>query len=137
MFAGIGTTTFNHGLFFFHNTGVGNTHSLQTNHNGIISGDVSRNLVTVSTAASHGLVRGNTAFVDVNPSISTTQTIRYNSFNRKMVVGSLPFAAAGVAVTTNTLNISEHGLSTGQKVIHSSASPATGLTDNKELCICG
>jgi len=130
-FVGIGSTT-DQGLFFFVGVGTGVNHSLVTDHKNVIKADIDRKLVTVSTSATHGLSRSDVVFVDVNPAISTTRTVRYNQDNRKLVIDSIGFTTAGVGTTSNTITLSDHGLVTGQKVIHSSSSPSGGLSDNKE-----
>ena len=135
IFAGIGSTVSHFGLYYFHNVGVGETHSLRTNYSNVIRGNIERNLVTVSCASTHGLRRGDTVFLDVNPSISTTKTIRYDSVNKKTTVDSLSFVAAGVGTTTNTINIDNHGLQTGQRVVHEATTPAQGLLNHKEYFV--
>ena len=131
-FVGIASTTSGQGLLYFIGVGTGVYHSLVTNYSGIVKGSIDRNLVTVSTSSTNGLLRNDTVFVDVNPSISTSVSIRYNTHNRKMTVGSLDFGASGITTSTNTITLSNHGLTTGQKVIHTAVSPATGLTNNEE-----
>jgi hypothetical protein len=131
-FVGIASTTSTQGLLYFIGVGTGVYHSLVTNYSGIVKGSVDRNLVTVSASSTNGLLRNDVVFVDVNPSISTSVTVRYNAHNRKMTVDSLDFSASGITTSTNTITLSEHGLVTGQKVIHTATSPATGLTNNEE-----
>ena len=131
-YVGIASTTSSFGLLYFVGLGTGNYHSLVNDYPNVVKGKVNRNLVTVSTSNTHGLLKNDTVFVDVNPSISTSITIKYNAYNRKVVVDSLDFVAAGVGTTANTINLNEHGLVTGQKVIHTATSPVTGLVNNKE-----
>ena len=70
---GLGTTGTFVGLentvsttLFFRNVGTGDTHSFKTNYS-VITGDIRRNLVTVSTAGTHGLSSPHNIFVNVNP----------------------------------------------------------------------
>ena len=51
-FVGIGSTVSSAGLLFFQNTGSGSYHSLKTNLESL-SGEASKNVVTVSTASTH------------------------------------------------------------------------------------
>ena len=135
VFAGIGSTVSNFGLFFFHNVGVGNTHSLRTKFD-IIKGNIDRDLVTVTTGSEfHGLAKGDTVYVDVNPSISTTQIVRYNTNNRKTVINKVGYGTVGVSATTNTLNIPSHGLVTGQKVVHKAITTINGIENEKEYFV--
>ena len=76
--------------------------------------------------------RNDTVFVEVDPIITKTQQVRYNAHNRKTVIGELTFTLAGIS-SDSSLNISDHGLITGQKVIHQCyVAPATGLLNNQE-----
>ena len=129
-FVGIASTVRNSTTLFFVGIGSGEYHSLKTNYP-VITGEVIRNLVTVSTAQTHGIVAGHDIYLDVNPGISSTFTLKYNDFNRKLIVNAKTFDPIGVDTSTNSITISNHGLSTGQKVIHVSESPAGGLVDNQ------
>ena len=53
-FVGIAETHRNSTTLFFTNVGAGDTHSFATNYSAI-TGEIQRNLVTVSTAQDHGL----------------------------------------------------------------------------------
>ena len=130
-YVGIADTTSHCGLLYFVGVGTGVNHSLQTNHKNVIKGKIDKNEVTVSVAGTHGLSRNDSVFVEVDPIITKTQQVRYNAHNRKMVIGSLAFTLAGIS-SDSSLNISDHGLVTGQKVIHSATVPATGLKNNEE-----
>jgi len=130
-FTGIADTTSHCGLLYFVGVGTGVNHSLQTNHKKVIKGQIDKNEVTVSTAATHGLSRNDTVFVEVDPILTQTQQVRYNAHNRKMSIGELAFTLAGIS-SDSSLNITDHGLVTGQLVIHSAETPATGLSDNRE-----
>ena len=134
-YVGVASTTSGQGLLYFIGVGTGVYHSLATNYDKIVKGTVDRNLVTVSTSSTHGLLRNDTVFVEVGPSISTSVTVRYNGHNRKMVVDSLDFVSGGITTSANTITLNEHGLVTGQKVIHTSSSPATGLSNNEEYYV--
>jgi hypothetical protein len=133
-FVGIASTTQGMETLFFTSVGTGDNHSFKTRYGGL-SGDVSKNTVTVSAAQTHGLLNNDIVFVDVNPSISTTFTLKYNDYNRKILVNPKDFVSAGINTLTNTITISNHKFENGQKVIHTASVPAIGLENNKEYFI--
>ena len=128
-YVGLGSTAAD--LLYFTGLGVGNTHSFTTNYENVITGDVFKNEVTVSTASTHGLSLKDTVFMNVKSGVSTTKTVTYSDYNRRMVVNPRSFVASGINTVTNTITISDHGYFTGQKVIHTSSSPSGGLEDQK------
>jgi len=128
-FVGIASTVASATLMAFTGIGTGDYHSFTTNYQ-VITGSVTRNLVTVSTAQTHGLYSGHNAYLDVKPSISTTYTITYNDYNRKLLVNPKTFASSGVNTTSNSITIINHGYETGNKVIHTATNPAQGLQNN-------
>ena len=134
---GLGTTGTFVGLantlsttLFFRSVGTGDTHSFRTNYS-VITGDIRRNLVTVSTAGTHGLSSPHNIFVNVNPQNTGIATLTYNEFNRRLVVNPVGFVTAGVNTTTNTITINSHGFKTGDKVIHTSEVSSVGLTSDR------
>ena len=133
-FVGIANTTRGTGTLFFRNVGTGDNHSFKTTYAGL-SGSISKNIVTVSTAQTHGLSNNDIIFVDVNPSISTTFTVKYNDYNRKVLINPKDFVSAGINTITNTITILNHNFKRGQKVIHTAVTPANGLENNKEYFI--
>ena len=127
---GIATTFRSSSTLFFSGIGTGAWHNFKTNYTPI-TGEISRNLVTVSTGSSHGLASGDTVDIDVSPgTISTTFTVKYNDYNRVIIVDSKDFVAGGINTTTNAITLSNHGLITGQKVVHTASVPCGGLSDN-------
>jgi hypothetical protein len=134
IFVGIANTTRGTGTLFFTNIGTGDNHSFKTTYAGL-SGSISKNTVTVSTAQTHGLLNNDIVFVDVNPSISTTFTVKYNDYNRKVLINPKDFVSAGINTITNTITILNHNFKRGQKVIHTAVTPANGLENNKEYFI--
>ena len=128
-FVGIASTNKESSTLFFSGIGTGVYHSFKTNYTPI-TGRIKRNLVTVSTASTHGLISGNNIEVDVNPTNIVTYKVVYNDYNRRIVINQRSFGNADVDVDTNSITISDHGYYTGQKVIHTAASPSGGLLDN-------
>jgi hypothetical protein len=133
-FVGISSTTQGVETLFFTNVGTGDNHSFKTRYSGL-SGNVSKNIVTVSAAQTHGLLNNDIVFVDVNPSISTTFTLKYNDYNRKVLINPKDFVSAGINTLTNIITISNHKFERGQKVIHTASVPAIGLENNKEYFV--
>jgi hypothetical protein len=133
-FVGITSTTQGMGTLFFTNVGTGDNHSFKTRYSGL-SGNISKNIVTVSAAQTHGLLNNDIVFVDVNPSISTTFTLKYNDYNRKVLINPKDFVSAGINTLTNIITISNHKFERGQKVIHTASVPAIGLENNKEYFV--
>jgi len=129
-FVGIASTTGGLSTLYFTGIGSGTYHSFQTNYS-IVTGKISRNLVTVSVAETHGLQNNDTVFIDVNPSISTSIVIAYNDYNRKLLINPKTFSSVGVDTSLNSITIRNHGFTNGQKVVHTSSSPAVGLQNNK------
>ena len=128
-FVGIGSTLTGSTTFSFAGLGTGVYHSFTTNYS-VITGSISRNLVTVSTAQTHGIQGSHKAVIDVNPSLASTITIAYNDYNRRLVTNPQSFISGDVNTTSNEITISNHGFKSGDKVIHTSSSPSTGLSDN-------
>ena len=134
-FVGIASTTLHQGLLYYVGVGTGSIHSFKISYPTTVTGNIEKNLVTVSTAGTHGLFNGNTVFIDVNPSISTTFTIKYNQPNRKLVTTGIAFTSGNVTTSTSSINIADHNLINGQKIIHTSSSPSGGLESDKEYYV--
>jgi hypothetical protein len=133
-FVGLTSETNNFGLLYFTDFGVGDYHSFKTTYNTLV-GNISKNAVTVSTAQTHGLLNNDVVFVDVNPSIASTFVVRYNDYNRKLLLNPKDFISSGINTSTNTITINNHGFIKGQKIVHTSLSSSVGLEDNKEYYI--
>ena len=118
---------------FFTGIGTGTKHSIKTVRTNVVTAEVSRNTVTVATASTHGLTIGDKVKMSVTPGITTTVTVKYNDHNRRIVFNPLGFTTAGVSTSQNTIQISDHGLKTGDKVILDSNPAPSGLEDQKNL----
>ena len=129
-FVGINSSVFVDTLYFV-GVGTGENHSLKTVPANILSGTVNRNTVTVSTASTHGLQYQDSVSLNVFTGISTTLSVRYNDYHRKLVIDSRDFVSGNVDITDNSITLLNHNLSTGQKVIHTATTPAAGLIDNE------
>jgi len=125
-YVGVGTDS---GLLYFTSVGTGNTHSFTTNLTGVLSGKVSRNIVTVSTATTHTLQTGDFVYVTIKPVGVSTITVKYDNYNRRIVFDPKDFVAGDVDTTLNTIQISNNSFQFGDRVIHTSTSPSGGLVD--------
>jgi len=128
-FVGIDSTTTASTLYFI-GVGTGVYHSLKTNFDNTITGALSRSLVTVSTASTHGLKSDDRVRLRVQPGITTTINVAYNDYNRRLVINPRTFGSANVSVGNNTITIARHGYNNGQKVIHTATTSSGGLVDN-------
>ena len=128
-FVGISSTYQNSTTLYFTGIGTGVYHSFKTNYD-VITGEISRNLVTVSTASTHGLTTNDSVKVSVSPGISTTVVVTYNDYNRRLLVNPKTFVAGNVDTTYNTISIADNRFSTGQKIVHTATTPSAGLVDN-------
>jgi hypothetical protein len=129
-FCGIAETTRNQGTLYFINKGSGTYHSFETNYPLVVNGKISKNLVTVSVAETHGLQLNDYAYVEVTPTISTTITLKYNDSTRRVIINPKDFISSGINTSNGNINLPSHGFITGQRVLHTSSSPCGGLKDN-------
>ena len=104
-------------ILFFTGIGTGTYHSFNNNFTPI-TGKLSRNLVTVGTAGTHGLQPKDTVIVRVNPSNAGIVTVKYNDYNRKLTLDAVGFTTAGVTTSTNTFTINDNGFTKAEKVVH-------------------
>jgi len=133
-FVGIANTTINSSTLYFTGIGTGVYHSFKTNYDSIITGNISKNTVTVSVAETHGLLNGDDVFVNVSPSISTSIVVKYNDYNRRVLINPKEFSSVGINTIASSIFIENHGFKTGDKVIYISTSPSSpsfGPENNK------
>jgi hypothetical protein len=123
-YVGIGSTA---NLLYFTGIGSGLNHSFKTNYKNILTANISKNEVTVSTATTHGLKFNDYVKVEVISGITTQISVSYNEYNRRMIVGEKQFVNSDVSTSKNTITLKNHGLYTSQKVIYKSTSPSGGL----------
>lgn len=112
---------------FFVGVGSGEYHSFTTNYDNISKGNIVKNTVTVSLGSTHNLKVNDTIFVEAYLGISTTIVVKYSDYHRKLIVNPRYFSS--VDVDNNLITIIDHGYITGEKLIHTSISPSTGLED--------
>jgi len=131
-FVGASASTSHQGLLYFVGLGTGTYHSFKTLYPNVITGTVQKSIVKVSTASSHNLNDFDTVDIEVNPSISTSFIVKYNSSSKKLVLNELSFTSESVDILNNSIYIENHKLTSGQKVIHVSDYPSGGLKNEFE-----
>ena len=125
-FVSVGSTL-KSGILYFNSVGTGNTHSFKTNYANTLIGKISKNIVTVSTAETHGLSLFDSVNINIKPGISTTIVVKYDDYNRRLIINPRTFSS--VDTTNNIITINTHEYYTGQKVIYTATTPATGLVN--------
>ena len=128
-FVGIASTQRDSTTVFFSGVGTGVYHSFKTNYD-VITGEIRKVTATVSTGETHGLLNYENVYMNVVSGLTTTVSVKYNDYNRRMVIDPKSFTAAGVNTTTNSFTINDHGYETGDKIIHTASTPVGGLDDN-------
>ena len=125
-FVGLGSIA--NGILYFTSVGAGNTHSFKTSYTNNLTGIVSKNIVTVLTTEDHGLSLLDDVIINAKLGISTTFSVKYDDYNRRMIINPRTFSS--INIVDNTITINDHKYYTGQKVLYTSITPATGLTNN-------
>jgi hypothetical protein len=128
-FVGVGTTT-SVGLLFFKNFGTGDHHSFTTRRESIV-GEISKNIVTVATASTHGLSIGDNIDMVSVPKDTETIVVRYNDNNRRVVFKPQSFSAINIDTSEDTIYIENHGFKNGDKVVYTASSPSGGLSNER------
>lgn len=128
IYTGINTNT---GLLYFTGIGTGDNHSFKTDFTNVLSADASRNIVTVSTAGSHGLNYLDDINFDLRPRREIVIDVRYDDFNRRIIFNPKNFTAGDINLNDNTISFTDHNFKTGDRVIYTSSSPSGGLNNNE------
>ena len=126
-YVGVNTST---SLLYFTSVGAGNTHKFTTDLNNVVSAEVFKHTVTVSTASTHGLVRGDLVNIEIKPNLKDTIIVKYDDYNRRIVFDPKSFTASDVDIARNSITFSDEFFKLGDKVIHTSSSPSGGLENN-------
>ena len=117
-------------ILYFTGIGTGVIHSFRTNYDNVVTGEVDKNEVTVSTASTHGLLFTDTVNVSCVTGVTTTFRVKYNDETRRLLIDPREFTAGNITTSTNTINVGGHGYYDGQKVVHTATTPSGGLSDN-------
>ncbi len=129
----IGLTTTTNGLFFITNGSNKYDYLLRSN-NTIQKSTVKKILTTISVDSNHGLQNGNHINLFVKPNLSvgigtsTAVKVKYESSKNKLLINQRQFTSAGINTITNAITISNHQFETGNKVLYTATSVASGLT---------
>jgi len=127
----VGFTTNTGGLYFRSFTSNADDtdykYSIESNYTQV-TGKVEKIISTVSVSTSHLLNVGDRVTLTVNPEqsvgvgTSTSVTVKYNTTSQKLIIDPIGFTSSSVVSETSKLNLSNHGLKTGDKVFYDSSS---------------
>ena len=127
----VGLTTTNN-LLYFTSNGSGINHSFKTNYDNLRPFEIKNASAIVSVASTHNLRLNDRIYVSVDKiGISTTIKVKYNDYNRRLLIGNYEFSNVDVDTINDTIKIKNHNFESGQKVIYTSKTPSVNLLDNK------
>jgi len=119
------------GLLFINSAGIGTYHSFKTEKTNTLLCNINKNEALVSTASTTLLKATDKVDIEIYSGISTTYSVKYNDFYRRIVVNQKEFISSDIDLTYSTIRIPSHNFISGDKVIYNSTSPSSGLTDNQ------
>jgi hypothetical protein len=129
VFSGIAATTKDIGLVDFTNRGSTAYHSFTTQYPKITADSI-KNRVIVSTATTHGLSSDHRVLFDIQPKVQKTIVVKYDDFNRNILIDPKSFEPTGINTSTGIITIEDHGFSTGDKLIHTTEWVDSAFTNN-------
>ena len=121
-YVGIGTTT---ALLTFTSVPTDDYQSFLTDKTNVLTGNISKNIVTVATGTTHGLEVRDTVTISVKPTTTKTVSVIYDDYTRRIIFD--PQTISSVDLVKNTINIPNHELKKGEKVLYRSSSPIGGM----------
>jgi hypothetical protein len=125
-FVGLGSTAIQ---LAFTVSGVGVTHSFKAETNPI-TGNANIYEAVLTTKEAHGLTFNDNIRLVSIPNITKNIFVQYNDYNRRIVFDRKKFEPAGITSFTNTINVPNHNLNSGDKVIYTTTGNApVGLSD--------
>jgi hypothetical protein len=127
-FVGYNTTS-GANILYFNVNGTGKKHSIITSYDSTI-GQVDKNLVSVFPKTSSELNVGDLITVSATPNSTKNIKIIYNQATQRLLVNPREFLATDVNIIYGTIKIPNHNYFTGQKILHTSLVPTTGLISN-------
>ena len=87
---------------------------------------------TLTTEEPHGLNFNDPIRLVPTPNKEQVVFVQYNDYNRRIVFDRKKFEPLELQLTTNSINIQNHGLVSGDKVIYTTGGSApSGLDDQK------
>ena len=126
----IGISTNNNNLLYFLNFGSGINHSFKTNKN-VFSGKVFKTIITSTTNDKHNLSVNDEINLKVESKSTQILKVKYSKNHRRLLINPIDFLSGDVNIDNSTINLQNHNLRSGQKVIYTSSSPSEGLKDNE------
>ena len=125
----VGITSIGANILYLIGIGTNTYHSFSTNYNNILSGEVFKNNVIVSTASSHNLnpLDDVTVNLDLN-NITKTVKVVYNQENRRIVFNPLGITTS--SIVRDAIKIENHNLILGDKIVYESDNLIGGLSNN-------
>ena len=123
-FTGIGSVS---NLLYFASSGSGAYQSFLTNY-GSLKGDVIKQDVVVSTAATHNLGINDSVDLDIVSNASTTQIIKYSDVLKRIV--SKETTISGTDLGANNLKFAAHNFRHLEKVVYNSSTQVIGGLQN-------
>ena len=127
--------SFDDALVYFSYVGTEDNHKFTTDLDDIVKINAARNLVTVSTAQTHGLSVNDSVTLNVTTGLTTNYKIVYNDTHRRMIVSPVTFDGSDLDLTGNTLRIPNHTFKTGDKVIYKTSQSITDLGNERIVYI--
>jgi hypothetical protein len=129
----VGLTTNTSGLFFNNNGDNNYEYSIESDFSQV-TGKVQKIKSLVSITTSHNLENNDQISLAVNPNLSvgvgTSSAVKvlYNNSIDRLLVNPIGFTSYAISTTADSINISNHGFKTGDKVYYSSTNTiASGL----------
>jgi hypothetical protein len=127
-FVGLGSTAIQ---LAFTAAGLGVIHSFKA-ETSPVTADANVYEATLTTEEPHGLNFNDDIRLVPTPNKEQIVFVQYNDHNRRVVFDRKKFEPSGITSFTNTINIQNHGLLSGDKVIYTTGGSApVGLDDQK------
>ena len=127
-FVGLGSTAVQ---LAFTVAGLGVTHSFKR-ETSPITADANAHEATLTTEEAHGLTFNDPIRLVASPNKEQIVFVQYNDYNRRIVFDRKKFEPSGITSTTNNINLQDHNLVSGDKVIYSTGGTApSGMADQE------
>lgn len=95
-------------------------HSFKTDISDVVQANVYKNNASIKLDTKHTLQIGDTIFLDCFPGITTTFTVKYDSFNERLILNQVSFNEFDIDIENNTINIPNHKYYNGKPLIYNS-----------------
>jgi len=116
-------------LFYYTNVGSRKYHSIRTDNSDTLVGKIAKNVARVRTLQDPSLFYNESVDIKVKDTSEKTFIVKYNDENRRLVFEPKEFVQTNPI--DNTIPISNHGYSTGEKVIHTTDDLTSSIENNK------